>query len=123
MILQGIREELLELLLALGKSQHPREFVALLREQDGILEEIDMLPGTVNREDSASLPLFMAPLDTHAAGSAHSHPNGVLDPSPADLGFFPTTGAYHLIIGYPYTRDSWRCYTADGKPHFLKVIP
>lgn len=123
MKIQGIREELLEMLLALAKSQHPCEFVATLRETDGIIEEIDLLPGTVNREDSASLALYMAPLGTHTAGSAHSHPNGALLPSQADLRFFPSTGAYHLIIGYPYDRKSWRCYTADGRLHALKVIP
>jgi len=64
----------------------------------------------------------MMPLDTHVAGSAHSHPNGVLSPSQADLSFFPRTGRYHLIVGYPYSRDSWRCFRTDGRPGGLEVV-
>jgi len=37
-----------------------------------------MVPGTITGEDSASVFFDMMPLDTHLAGSAHSHPNGVL---------------------------------------------
>ena len=77
MNIRGIRQELLSLLLEMGRNNHPNEFVALLREREGIIEEMNMLPGTVAGEDSASLLFDMMPLDTHLAGSAHSHPNGV----------------------------------------------
>jgi proteasome lid subunit RPN8/RPN11 len=122
MNIRGIRQELLLLLLELGRTSHPNEFVALLRERDGIIEEMNMLPGTIAGEDSASLLYDMMPLDTHLAGSAHSHPNGVLRPSQADVNFFPRTGRYHLIIGYPYRESDWQCFTADGNPHTLEVI-
>jgi proteasome lid subunit RPN8/RPN11 len=49
-------------------------------------------------------------------------PSGPIRPSDADLTFFPRTGRYHLIIGYPYQKNNWRCFTADGKPHELEVI-
>jgi proteasome lid subunit RPN8/RPN11 len=101
---------------------HPNEFVALLRERNGFIDEVNMLPGTVVHEDSASLFYDMMPLDTHVAGSAHSHPRGAILPSEADLRFFPRTGRYHLIIGYPYGMHDWRCFTADGEPHDLEVI-
>lgn len=120
---RGIRQELLDLLLAIGASNDPNEFVALLRERDGVIEECDLVPGTVTNEDSASVLLDMMPLDTHRAGSAHSHPNGVLEPSLADLSFFPRTGRYHLIIGWPYEDGDWACFTADGAPHELEVLP
>lgn len=122
MNIRGIRQDTLSLLLQLGRESHPNEFVALLRERDGIVDEVDLLPGTVAGEDSASLLYDMMPLDTHLAGSAHSHPNGVLQPSDADVSFFPRTGRYHLIIGYPYGRRDWRCFTADGRPCSLEVI-
>jgi MoaA/NifB/PqqE/SkfB family radical SAM enzyme len=64
----------------------------------------------------------MMPLDTHVAGSIHSHPNGILQPSPTDIHFFPRTGRYHIIIGYPYQANNWCCYSADGKPLDLEVI-
>ena len=122
MNISGIRQELIILLLELGRGSHPREFVALLREKDGVIEELDMVPGTVTGEDSASVFFDMMPLDTHLAGSAHSHPNGMLRPSYADVHFFPRAGRFHLIIGYPYREGDWQCFTADGKPCTLEVI-
>ncbi len=80
MNIRGIRHELISLLLELGRDSHPNEFVALLREREGIIEEMNMLPGTITGGDSASLFFDMMPLDTHIAGSAHSHPNGVSVP-------------------------------------------
>lgn len=123
MNIRGIRQDLLSLLLQMGRENHPNEFAGIIREQDGIMEELNLLPGTIGREDSASVFYDMMPLDTHVAGSAHSHPNGVILPSDADLSFFPRTGRYHLIIGYPYRKNNWRCFTADGEPHDLAVIP
>jgi proteasome lid subunit RPN8/RPN11 len=123
MNIRGIRQDLLTLLLQMGRESHPKEFVGVIREHDGVMEELNLLPGTVGREDSASLFYDMMPLDTHVAGSAHSHPNGVISPSDADISFFPRTGRYHLIIGYPYRKNDWRCFTADGQPCNLEVIP
>jgi len=122
MKIRGIRQDLLTLLLEMGRENHPNEFAAVIREQDGVMEELNLLPGTIGREDSASLFYDMMPLDTHVAGSVHSHPNGVIIPSDADLSFFPRTGRYHLIIGYPYRKNDWRCFTADGEPCDLEVI-
>jgi proteasome lid subunit RPN8/RPN11 len=122
MNIRGIRQELIALLLEMGRESHPNEFVGVLRERNGILNEIDLLPGTIGRENSASLFYDMMPLDTHVAGSAHSHPNGVLRPSLADVNFFPRTGRYHLIIGYPYEKENWKCFAANGEPCDLEVI-
>jgi len=118
----GIRQDLLSLLLQMGRENHPNEFAGVIRESNGVMEELNLLPGTIGREDSASVFYDMMPLDTHVAGSAHSHPNGVIIPSDADLSFFPRTGRYHLIIGYPYRKNDWRCFTADGQPCNLEVI-
>lgn len=122
MNIRGIKNDLLNLLLELGRDSHPNEFVALLRENNGVIEELNMVPGTITGENSASVFFDMMPLDIHVAGSAHSHPNGVLQPSDADVHFFPRAGRFHLIIGYPYGRDDWRCFTADGKPCTIEVI-
>lgn len=122
MNIHGIKKELLTLLLELGHDSHPNEFVALLRERAGVIEELDIVPGTVTGRSSASVFFDMMPLDTHRAGSAHSHPNGVLRPSDADINFFPRAGRFHLIIGYPYRESDWQCFTADGEPCRLDVI-
>ena len=120
--IRGIKKELLQLLLELGKNSHPNEFAALLKEENGLIAELNILPGTITGSSSASVFFDMMPLGTHMAGSAHSHPNGVCRPSDADLNFFPRAGRYHLIIGAPYTETSWRCFTADGEPYNLEVI-
>jgi proteasome lid subunit RPN8/RPN11 len=122
MTIRGISRALLDLLLELGRESHPREFAGVLREEGGVISEFTLLPGTVTGSGSATLFLDMMPLDTHVAGSVHSHPNGVLSPSQADLSFFPRTGRYHLIVGYPYSRDNWRCFRADGSPTGLEVV-
>jgi proteasome lid subunit RPN8/RPN11 len=123
MSIRGIKKELLLLLLELGKNSHPNEFAALLKEDDGVIAELNLLPGTITGSSSASVFFDMMPLGTHLAGSAHSHPNGVLRPSGADLNFFPRAGKFNLIIGAPYREGNWRCFTADGEPCELEVIP
>ena len=122
MKIKGIQQDILSLLLRMAQDSHPNEFVALLLERNGLIDEVNLLPGTIVRDDSASLFYDMMPLDTHVAGSAHSHPRGAISPSDADLRFFPRTGKYHLIIGYPYRKTDWRCFTADGQPHELEVV-
>ena len=122
MAIRGISRDLLAMLFELGREHHPNEFVAVLRERDGIIRDLDLVPGTIVREESASFFIDMLPLDIHQAGSAHSHPNGVLSPSPADLRFFPTVGRYHIIVGYPYGERDWRGYRADGHPARLEVV-
>jgi proteasome lid subunit RPN8/RPN11 len=122
MAIRGISRGLLEMLFELGRQHHPNEFVAVLRERNGVISDLDLVPGTIVGEKSASFFIDMLPLDTHQAGSAHSHPNGPLSPSPADLRFFPSVGRYHIIIGPPYTQADWRCYRADGSVTDLEVI-
>jgi proteasome lid subunit RPN8/RPN11 len=122
MQIKGIRKDLLSLLLQVGRERHPFEYAGLLREKDGIIEEFNLLPGTVSSERSASLHLDMMPLDTHVTGSVHSHPNGMLVPSGADLSFFPRTGRYHLIIGFPYEEGNWAWFEANGSPVEMVVV-
>jgi proteasome lid subunit RPN8/RPN11 len=122
MQIHGINKDLLSLLLEVGKERHPFEYAGLLRERDGVIDELTLLPGTTSNQRSASLFLDMMPLDLHVAGSVHSHPNGVLFPSEADLSFFPRAGRYHVIVGFPYDEKSWACFHADGKRCELGVI-
>jgi proteasome lid subunit RPN8/RPN11 len=55
MNIRGIKQNLLKLLLELGRDSHPNEFVALLRENNGIIDEVNMVPGTITGENSASV--------------------------------------------------------------------
>jgi proteasome lid subunit RPN8/RPN11 len=122
MTARRIRLELIDLLCGVASESHPNEFVAVLLEKDGIIDELNLLPGTTSGETSAHLFYDMMPLDTRVAGSAHSHPNGVIRPSDADLRFFPKIGRYHIIVGYPYSRNDWRCFFADGSPAEIEVV-
>jgi len=122
MAIRGISRDLLAILFELGRQHHPNEFLAVLRERNGVISDLDLVPGTIVGGESASFFIDMLPLDTHQAGSAHSHPNGVLSPSSADLRFFPSVGRYHIIIGHPYTKADWRCYRADGSVADLEVV-
>ncbi|MBP2133781.1 proteasome lid subunit RPN8/RPN11 [Methanomicrobium sp. W14] len=117
-----IKTEVLKTLLELGKSQHPNEFLAILKEKDGIIHELELAPGTISGRSSARFDTFMLPLGTNTAGSAHSHPSGAVRPSDADLRFFPKVGRYHIIVGAPYTEMTWKCFRANGEPYDLEVI-
>jgi proteasome lid subunit RPN8/RPN11 len=122
MKVRGIKEDVIQALCEMGRHSHPQEFAALLREEEGIIFEVNLLPGTTGGKGHATIHLDMMPLDTHVAGSAHSHPNGVLRPSSADLNFFPQSGRYHIIVAYPYHLDNWRCFLTDGTIYSLEVV-
>jgi proteasome lid subunit RPN8/RPN11 len=125
MKIRGISRDLIRALLSSAKEMdregEGREFVAVLREEDGIIREFLFLPFT-STQVSASLRSDVMPLDPHVAGSAHSHPNGALRPSDADIRFFPSIGRYHIILGYPYDESDWRCFTSDGKTCEIEVL-
>jgi proteasome lid subunit RPN8/RPN11 len=123
MKIRGVSSGLIELMCMIGAEQHPYEFAALLREEDGIISELILVPGTTSGEDHANVFLDMMPLGSHLAGSAHSHPNGIIRPSDADLNFFSRTGRFHFIIGYPYEKHNWRCFMTNGTPFDIEVVP
>jgi len=125
MKIRGIARDLLKALLESAREMNEagdgREFVAVLREEDGVIREFFFLPFSSTTR-SASLRFDLMPLDLHVAGSVHSHPTGALRPSDADLRFFPALGRYHIILGPPFSETSWRCFTSDGQPCELEVI-
>lgn len=118
----GISADTLALLLTMGRESHPREFATLLSAEDGIIRDVTIIPGTVSGYESASVLCEMIPLNLGHIGSAHSHPNGVIRPSEADISFFSRTGSCHIIIGYPYEQDCWGCFYSDGTRRDIEVI-
>ena len=119
---KGISSDTLKFLLHMGKESHPREFAALLVPENEVISVIYPIPGTIGGSDSASVILDMVPLNLGHIGSAHSHPSGAIRPSEADISFFSRTGSCHIIVGYPYEQDCWRCFRSDGSPIDLPVI-
>ena len=119
---RAITLKVLELMFAAAKDTHPNEFACVLRAQDGIITEILLVPGTESGGTSAILRLHMLPIDFSVVGSAHSHPTPNAIPSEADLHLFSKFGPLHIIIGYPYSLDTWKAYTRDGSEIKLEVV-
>jgi proteasome lid subunit RPN8/RPN11 len=100
---------------------YPNEFVAALRAEKGVINELLMLPGTISGERSGILHLHMLPIDFSVVGSVHSHPGHSARPSDADLAFFSYFGSVHIITCLPFDRTSWRAYNLRGERIELKV--
>ncbi len=127
----GIAEPALEFALAASEESHPNEYMGLLRgeaaskvglsEEGTVLTDVLVIPGTESNPVSATLDTNMVPNDLRAAGSVHSHPNGVLKPSDADLQTFGRNDV-HIIIGYPYDKTDWQAFDREGQPIDLPVL-
>ncbi len=127
----GIAAAALEFALEASEDAHPNEYMGLLRGEDArtlgldrdgtVITDVLVIPGTESNPVSATVKTSMVPNDLRSAGSVHSHPNGVLRPSDADLATFGK-GPVHIIIGYPYRRGDWRAFDRQGEPRDLPVL-
>lgn len=127
----GIAESALEFALEASRDAHPNEYMGLLRgesaqkvglDREGtVLTDVLVIPGTTSSPVSATMRSEAIPTDTRAAGSIHSHPNGVLEPSQQDIESFGR-GKVHIIVGAPYERTDWRAFDRGGKPRELEVF-
>lgn len=117
-----IKKKVLTMILESSKSSYPNEFGALLREEDGEISEVILLPGTISGETSALFQLHMRPIDFSIVGSAHSHPVGDYTPSEADLDFFRRSGTVHIIARWPYSLHDWAAYDVQGNRISLDVL-
>ena len=115
-----ISKDTLLFILEVCRSTAPAEFAGLLRAEDNTIVEVIFLPGTTSSEVSAVLHLYMLP-NMRIAGTIHSHPTPDTTPSPADLGLFARTGSCHIIVGAPYSTESWTCYDSTGAKRTLQV--
>lgn len=122
MLVRAIDKELLDLLLEMGKSSFPDEYLVMLGMEKGVINMTYPIPGTSVSSDSANIFMDMIPLGMRIAGTAHSHPNGCLLPSDADLSTFSESGQCHIIVGSPFDETSWRCYDRNGNQKTLEVI-
>lgn len=127
----GIAESALDFARAAAEESHPREYMGMLRgekastvgldESGTVLSEIIVVPGTKSNQVSAEFKPINVPNDHSVAGSIHSHPNGVLRPSQADLATF-NRNHVHIILGAPYGPDDWQAFDQDGEPIELPVV-
>jgi proteasome lid subunit RPN8/RPN11 len=127
----GIAADALRFVLEASRETHPNEYMGFLRaeaardvglDRDGtLITDVLVIPGTESNEVSATVYDEFVPNDFRAVGSVHSHPNGVLRPSDADLVTFGS-GSVHLIVGAPYQPADWRAFDSAGKPTDLPVL-
>ncbi|HJJ89452.1 MAG TPA: Mov34/MPN/PAD-1 family protein [Methanocorpusculum sp.] len=122
MFIHAIDIEVLNLLLEMGKSSLPNEFMVMLGAEEGIIITVYPIAGTTTTSRNATVLADMVPLGLQIAGTAHSHPKGALLPSNADLRIFAEMGQCHIILGGTFGINSWRCFDRDGKEKFLEVI-
>jgi len=63
----------------------------------------------------------MLPIDFSIIGTAHSHPSGVLRPSPADMNRF--YGRIMIIAAYPYRSErDIAVFNGEGKTVQYEII-
>jgi proteasome lid subunit RPN8/RPN11 len=117
-----LRRSVLDLALQASKASHPQEFAALLRLKGDTVEELVLLPGTIQGDEHAIFMFGNAPVDASLAGTLHSHPDEHPYPSDADFELFERHGTIHLILCEPYGRDDWRAYDHTGLPIHLDVV-
>ena len=108
-----------------ARKAHPREFAALL---EGKIEEetlhvtgLIFLPGETSNE-GAVMQTFMLPPFTSTIGSVHSHPTPNSKPSREDLHFFSKNGLFHMIIAYPYQKESIASYDRFGNRIEIEIL-
>ncbi|MFB6080825.1 MAG: Mov34/MPN/PAD-1 family protein [Haloferacaceae archaeon] len=127
----GIAADTLSFVLEASRETHPNEYMGLLRGEDAgrfdldrdglVVTDVLVVPATESNPVSATIREDLIPNDRRAVGSVHSHPNGVLRPSDADLGAFGR-GTVHVIVGAPYERNDWRAFDREGTPRSLDVL-
>ena len=120
--ISSILKETLDLVIECSKDQHPCEFAAALRAENGVITEIMPVPGSISGEEHAILPMHMLPPDRSICGVIHSHPIPDASWSDEDLHLFGKFGHLHIIIAYPYSRDSWKAYNQKGESVHLDVV-
>ena len=118
---QGIARDTLDFILEASKSTMPHEFAGLLQADKEIITEVLVIPGTESSRMSALVKLYMLP-NISIVGSVHSHPSANIMPSQQDLIFFSKTGDYNIIVGPPFTEQSWACYNVLGQRRNLPVL-
>lgn len=99
-----------------ARACYPNEFLCMIRQKDGVVSEMVLLPGTVYGDEHSFLSEWMAPIDYDLIGTAHSHPGYSNEASDEDKTLFSNMRGIHFITCQPYDRTSWRAYDSSGEP-------
>lgn len=119
-----IFKSVLEAAIREARKSHPNEFGALLKGVNDITELVPV-PNTARGRSTVIFQLYYNPYGgdrVEGDGVIHSHPSGSAHPSKADLFMFSKFPGINIIIGYPYTMDSWAAYDNRGNRIDVEVI-
>jgi len=119
---RAIKKRTLKMILEASKSSFPNEFGGMMRADEGVIDELLLVPGTESGERSALFKFNNLPVDFSVVGTVHSHPSGSCRPSEADLDLFRRHGWVHIIVCKPYDMSSWRAYSGLGERVHLDVV-
>ena len=122
MKVHAIDHDTLALLLEMGKSSWPNEYMVLLGEDDGVIDMVYPIAGSRGGTDASYIMMDMVPLGMSYVGTAHSHPSGAIRPSDTDYSTFAEMGQIHIIVGEPFDEYSWRAFGRDGYPVKLEIV-
>ncbi|MDD2936228.1 MAG: Mov34/MPN/PAD-1 family protein [Candidatus Methanomethylophilaceae archaeon] len=120
--IRGIYAELVDAFNEAARSTYPEEFLSMMREDDGIISELVLIPGTVYGDSHSFLSDWMAPVDFSLVGTVHSHPGHSNEPSEDDLQYFSNYGGVHIITCMPFDRKSWKAYNSKGEALDLELF-
>jgi len=120
--IRGIRRRTLNMIMESSKDAYPNEFAAGMREIDGVISELILVPGTISGPMSAILKLHSLPIDYSIIGVVHSHPGPSCNPSSEDLEMFGRYGRLHIIVCQPFDLESWKAYNSSGDEIELEII-
>ncbi|PIN83362.1 hypothetical protein COV61_03290 [Candidatus Micrarchaeota archaeon CG11_big_fil_rev_8_21_14_0_20_47_5] len=117
-----ISRDALEFALEASKASHPHEFIGMLREEEGIIIAILVIPGSILGDGFSQLDYWQVPAHSGECGVLHSHPNGNALPSQADRNLFTKSGRIHAIAAYPYTERSICFYDGNGRKLEFEIV-
>ncbi|MDR0778133.1 MAG: Mov34/MPN/PAD-1 family protein [Methanomassiliicoccaceae archaeon] len=110
----AISWDLIDAINESARSCYPQEFLCLSRHNDGVIDEMMLIPGTIYGDSHSFINLWMSPVNTRMAGTIHSHPGYSNRPSDDDIDLFSSWGGVHIITCQPYDRTSWKAYDSNG---------
>lgn len=79
-----------------AKSCHPDEFFCMVRQKNGVVNELVLVPRTICGSNHCVFSEWMSPIDFSIVGTAHSHPERINKASDEDLTLFANLGGIHL---------------------------
>src|SRR5947207_15877876 len=119
----AIARKTLRMILEASRDMYPREFGAVLRADQGTIDELILVPGTISGKRHALFQLHTLPTDFAVVGTVHSHPSGVFEPSNEDLALLSNSAGTTLFAGYPSNENTWPPRTNKGVRPPLKSVP